>query len=632
MKFRMLAASLLLQSVASMGPWPSSVELRTNEGETVHATGAFEVFEGDPFMSDGGTTIRVQSDVPVISSRLTAGTSAFLEPPIPFNTALVIVKSTGCDGMDISVDLTNTTDGSNVSLDVTTNTDPTTEFLESSALFRQLECINQMGPPCQKPETEEPVTSATLEPVGQETTTDEGNTPTDAPETPNESISRASQNASVLLSLAVVGISVLLMGKSRGTSLFLLGMGACVVFATSSSTASTSSHILVSASSRDLQQCTINVEVVYWGCEIVMDVTAPALKLRNMQQAATNDQVACNCTSLATFLEVDEPRDGEPYEYLDYEANNTITGTDTLQVPKAAASNCLVAIGRPFRDELGISIVSKTEIKDQNEGEWSNYDKELWKQYNSIPPTKKENNENNQLLAQEWATRALGEHASVASFSAFTIALMSNGAPPNLIQDSLVAAQDELRHAQISFQVASHWMGKNVEPSVLPSSSHYFGSNVMDLAKGVIEEGCIDETLSALQMAADVDANVGGEDEWMWNITRKIALEEGNHSVLAWKTVQWICNQDATICTEMKKEMLQRDRLLAAGKGKHDVSSVVYQAWSCLVGPMACRVTKGTGCYEDEEVCASLAENTLVKQLVHQIKEGMKGSIELEIM
>jgi hypothetical protein len=45
-----------------------------------------------------------------------------------------------------------------------------------------------------------------------------------------------------------------------------------------------------------------------------------------------------------------------------------------------------------------------------------------------------------QRLGEEWKNRAEGEHASIASFAAFTIALMSNQAPPALIQDALSAA------------------------------------------------------------------------------------------------------------------------------------------------------------------------------------------------
>ena len=64
------------------------------------------------------------------------------------------------------------------------------------------------------------------------------------------------------------------------------------------------------------------------------------------------------------------------------------------------------------------------------------------------------------LLGKEWAKNALGEHASVASFSTFSIALMTNHAPSYLVEDALKlkAGLDEIRHARTSFKIAqAHW-------------------------------------------------------------------------------------------------------------------------------------------------------------------------------
>ena len=77
-------------------------------------------------------------------------------------------------------------------------------------------------------------------------------------------------------------------------------------------------------------------------------------------------------------------------------------------------------------------------------------------------------------LGSKWAKRALGEHASISSFAAFAIALMSNNAPPELVQDALIASLDEVRHAITAFEVASLFLGRVVEPGPLPASSHKF--------------------------------------------------------------------------------------------------------------------------------------------------------------
>ena len=108
----------------------------------------------------------------------------------------------------------------------------------------------------------------------------------------------------------------------------------------------------------------------------------------------------------------------------------------------------------------------------------------------------------------EWKLRALGEHASIPAFAAFTIALMSNNAPQDLVQDALTAAMDEVRHAQTSFEVASLLLGETVEPGPLASSKHEFGQDLKALAIAAAKEGCVEETLSSLAAAYEVVARL----------------------------------------------------------------------------------------------------------------------------
>jgi len=78
------------------------------------------------------------------------------------------------------------------------------------------------------------------------------------------------------------------------------------------------------------------------------------------------------------------------------------------------------------------------------------------------------------LLVEDWTQRALSEHSSVTSFSAFSIALMTNQAPSNLVNDALKAGLDEVHHAKTSFEIASVLAGRDVQPGPLPLSSHNF--------------------------------------------------------------------------------------------------------------------------------------------------------------
>ena len=107
-------------------------------------------------------------------------------------------------------------------------------------------------------------------------------------------------------------------------------------------------------------------------------------------------------------------------------------------------------------------------------------------------------NETNQHgLREIWMRNALGEHASVASFTAFSIALMMIHTPTNLVKDSLKAALDEVRHAKMSFAIASKLLGNDVTHGLLPPSKHQFNGDLTALAILVAKKGCIEETLSA---------------------------------------------------------------------------------------------------------------------------------------
>lgn len=174
--------------------------------------------------------------------------------------------------------------------------------------------------------------------------------------------------------------------------------------------------------------------------------------------------------------------------------------------------------------------------------------------------------EKDEVLGQKWLDRAVGEHASVPAFAAFTIALMSNNAPSELVQDALSAAQDEVRHAKTSFEVASRLLGKTMEPGPLPPSSLSFGKDMKALAVAAAKEGCVDETLSALVAGLEVDYQIDlntniSEDtkSFLKAKIRTIALEETKHSGLAWRTVRWACSVDKDACQAVQNEVFQND-------------------------------------------------------------------------
>lgn len=171
-------------------------------------------------------------------------------------------------------------------------------------------------------------------------------------------------------------------------------------------------------------------------------------------------------------------------------------------------------------------------------------------------------------------------HATIFSLQSLRLC-SSNQAPSDLVEDALNAALDEVRHAKISFDIASKLVGEELRPGPLPPSSIEFQRDMEALAVAVAREGCVDETLSALAAAAECeridDALESGAargakyrgvaDEvllWIKRELSAIAMDEGNHSALAWRTLGWVCSVDAEACEAAKRRVLNEDALTSA--------------------------------------------------------------------
>jgi len=259
--------------------------------------------------------------------------------------------------------------------------------------------------------------------------------------------------------------------------------------------------------------------------------------------------------------------------------NNNFTS-----VPSASDEQCLrIVCGRPFVDFSGNSLLAASISSDVCYGtsSWLGDTSFLPDGDQSMAKQNSPGGSNQHRLGEEWTRNALGEHASVASFAAFSIALMTNQAPSDLVEDSLNAALDEVRHAKMSFSIASMLVGSDVFPGPLPPSNHQFDHDVTALALAVAKEGCVDETLSALAAAAEVEMidgvlakgatkgtkYYGVASELLLRIRndlRTISMDESNHSALAWRTLDWVCMVDADACDATKETVLNEDNLLNA--------------------------------------------------------------------
>jgi hypothetical protein len=147
-------------------------------------------------------------------------------------------------------------------------------------------------------------------------------------------------------------------------------------------------------------------------------------------------------------------------------------------------------------------------------------------------------------LAQAWAGDALQEHASVASFSRASLALLAAGAPAELIESTHRAALDEVLHARLCFTLASAYAGEVITPSPFPLEGKVqVSASLADIAESTVLEGCVGETISAViaaeQLAHAVDPAVRAA-------LARIAADEARHAELAWRTAAWAVRAGGT--------------------------------------------------------------------------------------
>jgi hypothetical protein len=132
---------------------------------------------------------------------------------------------------------------------------------------------------------------------------------------------------------------------------------------------------------------------------------------------------------------------------------------------------------------------------------------------------------------------AQAEHASVASFAQFGARLLALAAPPALVRDALAAASDEVRHAELAIARASALAGRPLEFGPLDTRAASRASErLQDSVLACVREGCIGETLAALELGA---AALACDDAELAATLRAIADDELRHAALAWRFVAW---------------------------------------------------------------------------------------------
>jgi hypothetical protein len=156
-------------------------------------------------------------------------------------------------------------------------------------------------------------------------------------------------------------------------------------------------------------------------------------------------------------------------------------------------------------------------------------------------------------LADEWVRIGLMEHASIAAFARFTLQLMSLGAPADLIERSNAAMSDETAHAKLAFSIASAYAGRDVGPGLLDVSGALEGGSLREILINVVREGCIGETVAAVEAAEALEHAV---DPVVQSALARIAKDELRHADLAWQFVRWaIDNGGDDLRDEVRREL-----------------------------------------------------------------------------
>jgi hypothetical protein len=143
-------------------------------------------------------------------------------------------------------------------------------------------------------------------------------------------------------------------------------------------------------------------------------------------------------------------------------------------------------------------------------------------------------------LARHWSDAAAAEHASIAAFARFALELLALGAPPELLLDTTRAMEDETHHAKICYSLASHYAGHDVGPGPLPVDGALDACTLERAAVSTVLEGCIGETLSALE-AVEAAAHV--TNPTLRKLLERIADDEARHAALAYRFVRWAIEQ-----------------------------------------------------------------------------------------
>jgi len=154
--------------------------------------------------------------------------------------------------------------------------------------------------------------------------------------------------------------------------------------------------------------------------------------------------------------------------------------------------------------------------------------------------------------AAHWLDNALLEHASIAAFARVALDLLALGAPAFLVAGAHGAALDEVRHARLSFSIATALGAAVSGPGPLPEVAHVNRPSAPDVVlRETFHDGCIGEAAAALVLAAAARRAARPLSETL----SRMAEDEARHAELAWRTVHWLTTTFPSAAAALREEL-----------------------------------------------------------------------------
>ena len=156
------------------------------------------------------------------------------------------------------------------------------------------------------------------------------------------------------------------------------------------------------------------------------------------------------------------------------------------------------------------------------------------------------------VVSDHFLAAALMEHASIAAFARFSLQLLALGAPPDLVAASAQAMADETRHAELCFELASRYAGRDYGPGPLALDGAFEAVDLASVVELVFAEGCVGETAAALEATWAAEA---ATEPLVREVLAQIAADEERHAALAFRFVSWALARDPRLCDHLRAQL-----------------------------------------------------------------------------